>query len=229
MPSVGRVTCSRGRGARQDQRLVGHLGGGDPDLLARTAGNARLRRSARVRMAAVLRPASGSVTAKQALCSPRMSGGSMRFFCSSLPNTTTGLSPKMFMCTAEAPLMQAPDCGDRAHQHRGLRDAEAGAAIGLRHGDAEQARLGDRAVEVFREFGAPVLLQPIGIVEAGGEPLGERHAPRAGCGVSEKSMGSTSWAAKASTRAGRANGLNRSLPHGAQLPKLLQRKRTESL
>ena len=33
----------------------------------------------------------------------------MRFFCSSLPNTTTGLSPKMFMCSAEAPDMPAPD------------------------------------------------------------------------------------------------------------------------
>ena len=34
----------------------------------------------------------------------------MRLFCSSVPNTTTGLSPKMFMCSAEAPDKPAPDC-----------------------------------------------------------------------------------------------------------------------
>ena len=33
----------------------------------------------------------------------------MRCFCSSVPNTTTGLRPKMFMCTAEAPDKPAPD------------------------------------------------------------------------------------------------------------------------
>jgi hypothetical protein len=38
-----------------------------------------------------------------------MSGGSMRRFCSSVPNLTTGLRPKMFMCTADAPDMPAPD------------------------------------------------------------------------------------------------------------------------
>ena len=55
------------------------------------------------------RPTFGSVTAKQALSSPAIIGGSIRFFCSSLPNTTTGLSPKMFMCSAEAPERPAPD------------------------------------------------------------------------------------------------------------------------
>ena len=54
-------------------------------------------------------PTFGSVTAKQALSLPAISGGSIRFFCSSLPNTTTGFSPKMFMCKAEAPDMPAPD------------------------------------------------------------------------------------------------------------------------
>ncbi|MCY1510717.1 hypothetical protein D9M68_451050 [compost metagenome] len=46
---------------------------------------------------------------KQVRSLPAISGGSIRCFCSSLPNTTTGLRPKMFMCTAEAPLMPAPD------------------------------------------------------------------------------------------------------------------------
>jgi hypothetical protein len=57
----------------------------------------------------VFKPVLGSVTAKQARCLPWMSGGSMRAFCSSVPNTTTGLSPKMFMCTADAPEKPAPD------------------------------------------------------------------------------------------------------------------------
>ena len=57
----------------------------------------------------MFRPVLGSVTAKQARSLPAMSGGSMRFFCSSVPNTTTGFRPKMFMCTAEAPEKPAPD------------------------------------------------------------------------------------------------------------------------
>jgi len=56
----------------------------------------------------VFRPALGSVTPKQALSLPWISGGSQRFFCSSVPNTTTGCRPKMFMCTADAPDRPAP-------------------------------------------------------------------------------------------------------------------------
>ncbi len=55
------------------------------------------------------RPVLGSVTAKQAFSVPAISGGRKRRFCSSVPNTTTGLRPKMFMCTAEAPEKAAPD------------------------------------------------------------------------------------------------------------------------
>ena len=40
---------------------------------------------------------------------PSTIGGSIRRHCSSVPNTTTGLSPNTFMCTAEAPDMPAPD------------------------------------------------------------------------------------------------------------------------
>ena len=57
----------------------------------------------------VSRPALGSVTAKQAFSLPAISGGRKRCFCSSVPNITTGWRPKMFMCTAEAPDMPAPD------------------------------------------------------------------------------------------------------------------------
>src|SRR5262249_51763394 len=65
-------------------------------------------------MAVVSRPASGSVTAKQALSLPAISGGSMRRFCSSVPNTTTGWRPEIFMGTPSAPLMAAPDSGTAA-------------------------------------------------------------------------------------------------------------------
>ena len=40
---------------------------------------------------------------------PAMIGGSMRRFCASVPNTTTGLRPKMLRWMADAPDMQAPD------------------------------------------------------------------------------------------------------------------------
>src|SRR5437868_13092853 len=66
----------------------------------------------------VFKPAFGSVTAKHALISPRISGGSMRIFCASVPNTMTGRSPKMFMWMAEAPLIPAPDAAIvRSEEH----------------------------------------------------------------------------------------------------------------
>ena len=55
-------------------------------------------------------PVLGSVTAKQAFSRPAIRGGSMRAFCSAVPKTTTGIGPKMFMWTAEAPVIPAPDC-----------------------------------------------------------------------------------------------------------------------
>jgi hypothetical protein len=47
-------------------------------------------------------PVSGSVTAKQALFSPRANGGSQAFFCASVPKCTTGSRPKMFMWMVDA-------------------------------------------------------------------------------------------------------------------------------
>ena len=38
-----------------------------------------------------------------------MMSGRMRFFCSSVPNFTTGLGPKMLRWMAEAPCRAAPD------------------------------------------------------------------------------------------------------------------------
>ncbi len=64
--------------------------------------------------------------------------------------------------------------GNRAHQHRRFGDTEARAAIDLRHGNAEQSGIGHRAIEVLRKFAAAVALEPIGVVEAAAEPLGER-------------------------------------------------------
>ena len=119
----------------------------------------------------MLRPASGSVTAKQALSRPAISGGSQRRFCSSVPNTTTGCSPKMFMWIAEAPESPAPVRGDRLHHQRRLGDAEARAAVRLRHGDAEPAGVGERAVEVVGEAALAVLAQPVVGVERRAEPL----------------------------------------------------------
>src|SRR5665213_2647919 len=66
-------------------------------------------RTARVFNCVVLRPVLGSVTAKQDLSAPETIGGSMRRHCSAVPNTTTGLSPNTFICTADAPDMPAPD------------------------------------------------------------------------------------------------------------------------
>ena len=54
------------------------------------------------------RPASGSVTAKHVRSSPAMILGMAFFRCSSVPNFTTGIRPKMFRCMALAPEKPAP-------------------------------------------------------------------------------------------------------------------------
>ena len=129
-------------------------------------------------------PASGSVTAKQVFSLPAISGGRKRRFCSSVPKTTTGCSPKMFMWIAEAPLNPAPDCGDRLHQDRRLGDAEPAAAIFLRHRDAEPAGLGHRLVKLVRKAALGVLLQPVIVAEA----LRTAAPPRRGSPAVQPSM-----------------------------------------
>ena len=57
----------------------------------------------------------------------------------------------MFMCTAEAPVKPAARLGDRLHHDRRLGDAEARAAVVLRHGDAEPAVARHRLVKLVRE------------------------------------------------------------------------------
>src|SRR4051794_12583722 len=107
-----------------------------------------------------------------------MSGGSMRRFCASVPNTTTGSRPKMFMCTAEAPAMPAPDSAMVCIMSAASEEAEG--AIGDRAGvmpDPEPAlffRLGpagpaarrERLMEIVGEAALAVALQPIVVVEA---------------------------------------------------------------
>src|SRR3546814_19033448 len=64
---------------------------------------------ARVLICVVLRPAPGSVTPKQALSWPFIMAGSEWRLCSSVPLTTSGLRPKMFMVSQDAPDIPAPD------------------------------------------------------------------------------------------------------------------------
>ena len=75
----------------------------------------------------------------------------------------------MFRWIADAPDMQAPDLGDRLHHDRRLGDAEAGAAIRLRHGDAEPVAFGHGGEERVGEGRGPVAFQPVVVVEAGAE------------------------------------------------------------
>ena len=54
---------------------------------------------------------------------------------------------------------------DLVHHDRGLGDAEAGAAVLLRHGDPEPAGIGHRAVELEREHAVVVAREPVVVVE----------------------------------------------------------------
>ena len=97
-----------------------------------------------------------------------MMSGRMRFFCSSVPNTTIGLGPKMLSGSPRRPQGRA-GLGHRLHHDRGLGDAEPRAAVFLRHGDAEPAALRDRLMERVRKPAVAVACKPILVVEAGAE------------------------------------------------------------
>ena len=60
--------------------------------------------------------------------------------------------------------------GDFMHHDRGLGHPEAGAAILLRHGDAEPAGIGHRAVKLEWKLAVLVARQPVFIVEAANYP-----------------------------------------------------------
>ena len=62
-----------------------------------------------------------------------------------------------------------PGFGNRLHHDRGVGDAETGAAVVLRHGNAEPAGRGQRRMQLMRELAAPVLVEPVAIVERGTE------------------------------------------------------------
>ena len=79
---------------------------------------------------------------------PSTIGGSMRRICSSVPNTTTGLSPNTLMCTAEAPDMPAPDSAMVRIMIAASVMPRPGAAIFLGDADAEPAGVGQRLVEI---------------------------------------------------------------------------------
>ena len=54
---------------------------------------------------------------------------------------------------------------DFMHHDRGFRHPETGAAIFFRHGDAEPARIGHRAMKLERELAIVVARQPVVITE----------------------------------------------------------------
>ena len=66
---------------------------------------------------------------------------------------------------------------DLLEQQRGLEDPEAAAAVLLGHADAEPAGVGERLVELPGELVLGVLLEPVLLVEAGGQ-LGDRPPDR---------------------------------------------------
>ncbi len=60
-------------------------------------------------------------------------------------------------------------CGDRLHHERGFDDTETGAAVLLRHGDAEPAVARERLMKIVREAAIAVFFQPIIGVKAGAD------------------------------------------------------------
>jgi hypothetical protein len=90
----------------------------------------------------------------------------MRRFCSSLPKTTMGWGDVDRGDAAHG----GTGLGDGLHHQRRLGDAQPGAAIFGRHGDAEPAVGGHGGDEFVRESAIGVARQPVVGVEAGAKP-----------------------------------------------------------
>jgi hypothetical protein len=78
-----------------------------------------------------------------------------------------GIEPEDVHVQRRGPREGGARLGHRLHHDRGFRDAEPGAAIGLRHGDAEPAAVGNGAVEGLRKFPVAVAIQPVILAETG--------------------------------------------------------------
>ena len=64
--------------------------------------------------------------------------------------------------------------GDSLHHQRGFGDAEACAAVLLRHGNAEPAIAGEGGVKVLRKAAFAVFFQPVSVIEGGADFLDGR-------------------------------------------------------
>ena len=89
----------------------------------------------------------------------------MRFFCSSLPNTTTGLSPKMFMCSAEAPDKPAPDSAMACIISAASVTPRPAPPYSSGMQTPSQPSSREGAVEVVREPAVAVLGEPVVVAE----------------------------------------------------------------
>jgi hypothetical protein len=152
------------RGAREQQDLVGDLRGADPHLLPVHHVMVALADGARLELERV-QAAVGLGHAKARAVLPL--------------DQRRQPAPLLFVAADDHHRMQPEDVhvhcrragqagaggGDGVHHQRSLADAQAGAAVGLGHGDAEPARLGQRPVEVLRETALTVLAQPVVGVE----------------------------------------------------------------
>src|SRR5258706_4161 len=86
-----------------------------------------------------------------------MSGGNILFFCSSLPKTTTGFKPKMFISTADAPAQLAATLAVGEHRKRGEARARRLALQHLR----QLRRLRGREAKVDRHVVRLAQLDPL--------------------------------------------------------------------
>ncbi|MBV9569321.1 MAG: acyl-CoA/acyl-ACP dehydrogenase, partial [Hyphomicrobiales bacterium] len=121
----------------------------------------------------------GSVTAKQALSTPAIKGGSMRIFCSCVPKTTTGLRPKMFIWIAEAPLIAAEAVGiGRVAIQRAARYARERVVFGrpIGQNQAIQHPLAQRFVEL--EAANLMMLKAASLYDQGAECGAEANAAK---------------------------------------------------
>ncbi len=158
----------QGRGPRQDQGLIGDLGGRDPDLLP----GDDVVLAALVGAQLDLRGVEAGVGLGHRKAGLVLAADQRRQHAVLLllrAEDDDRLQPEDVDVDGRRAGHGRPALCDGAHHDRGLEDAEPGPALRLRHGDPQPAAICNRSIEILRKGGLSVPRQPVVFVEEAAE------------------------------------------------------------
>ena len=145
---------------RQHQDLLGDLRGGDPDLLPRDDVALALLLRHGLDLARI-EPRVGLGDREAGALLAGDQPGQHALLLRVIAELDHGIQAEDVHVHCRGPGKPGARFGDRLHHDRRLGDAQARAAVGLRHGDTEPAVLGQRLVQLARKAPLLVALHPV--------------------------------------------------------------------